>query len=146
MANTRTAGLQSWGMQEETSKAWGPNLRVSFVDNEVAEGNHAFNWNTHPAPHNEALMESYFFRARTEEGSTWSPNAPGGAACNRFLVFRGNRVRSNGGVLVAGTTENVLVEGTRVANSDVGIFVNVSTKGVVLVANDVPRVVYGDAK
>ena len=43
------------------------------MDNEVVEGNHAFNWNINPTPNTmlskEALSESYFFRARTEEGT-----------------------------------------------------------------------------
>lgn len=55
-------------------------------------------------------------------------------------------MRSNGGVLVGGTTENVLVEGTRVQDSSVGIYVNVSTKGVVLVDNGDAPVVHGNAQ
>ena len=37
---------------------------------------------------------------------------------NRFIVFRGNRVRSNGGVVVRGTSANVLVEANTIELSD----------------------------
>jgi hypothetical protein len=50
------------------------------------------------------------------------------------------KVRSNGGIVVRGTSANVLVEGSVIENSDVGIHVNYSTTqgGVVLRGNTEP--------
>jgi hypothetical protein len=61
-------------------------------------------------------------------------------AFNRFIVFRGNRVDSNGGILVRGTSANVLVEDSVIELSDVGVHVNYTTTqgGVVLRRNKEP--------
>ena len=43
---------------------------------------------------------------------------------NRFVVFRGNKVRSNGGIVIRGSSANVIVEASTIEHSDVGIHVN----------------------
>ena len=59
-------------------------------------------------------------------------------AFNRLIVFRGNVVDSNGGIVVRGTSANVLVEANVIANSDVGVHVNyTTTKGGIVVRNNV---------
>jgi hypothetical protein len=60
---------------------------------------------------------------------------------NRFIVFRGNRVESNGGIVVRGTSANVLVENSVIEMSDVGVYVNETTTkgGIVLVNNKQPE-------
>jgi hypothetical protein len=54
--------------------------------------------------------------------------------------MRGNIVRSNGGIVVRGTSANVLLDSNVVERSDVGIHVNLSTTqgGVVLINNTEP--------
>ena len=59
-------------------------------------------------------------------------------AFNRFIVFRGNTVESNGGIVVRGTSANVLVEQNTVLKSHVGIHVNYSTtQGGIVVEDNV---------
>ena len=41
---TRMGGLSAWGREDE-GLVWNPNLQVSFVDNEIVEGNHVWNYN-----------------------------------------------------------------------------------------------------
>jgi parallel beta-helix repeat protein len=77
-----------------------------------------------------------------EQGPPIDP-APGTGftgAFNRFIVFRGNKVASNGGLVVRGTSANVLLENNAVSNSAVGIHVNYSTTqgGIVLTGNVEP--------
>ena len=55
---------------------------------------------------------------------------------NSVTVFRGNRMRSNGGILVAGDSENVLVEHNSIAQSDLQICVTNTTRSILLVGND----------
>ena len=45
-------------------------------------------------------------------------------------MLRDNTVENNGGILVRGTSANVLVEGNTVQLSDVGVYVNTSTTQV----------------
>ncbi len=88
-------------------------------------------------------MEPWFFASLTnDQGPPIDPSPPGTftGALNRFITFRGNTVRNNGGIIVQGTSANVLVEGNAVADSDVGIYVNYTTTqgGVVLRNNTEP--------
>ena len=46
---------------------------------------------------------------------------------NRFITFRNNVVRSNGGVVIRGTSANTLVTGSNISNSHVGVHVNYTT-------------------
>ena len=39
---TRTGGLSAWAREDE-GKVWNPNLRMTFLDNEIVEGNHVWN-------------------------------------------------------------------------------------------------------
>lgn len=82
---------------------------------------------------------------RNDQGEPVDPTLPRDAdlALNRFIVFRGNQVRSNGGIVVRGTSANVLVEGSLIEKSHVGIYVNMSTTkgGIVLVNNTEPAAV-----
>jgi hypothetical protein len=77
------------------------------------------------------------------QGAPIDPGPPIDAniAMNRFIVFRDNVVKSNGGMVVRGTSANVLVEGSMIQQSDVGIHVNMTTTkgGIVLVNNTEPK-------
>ena len=39
---TRTGGRSAWAREDE-GKVWNPNLRMTFLDNEIVEGNHVWN-------------------------------------------------------------------------------------------------------
>ena len=142
----RTGGLTAWARVGTRSgnrtMGWGANLRNSFIDNEVTEGNHVWNYNTKPTsatdpaladyfPGGSKTIEPWFFGSLTNDQG--SPVDPGPAkwdnelALNRFIVFRGNKVRSNGGIVVRGTSANVLVEDSVVEMSAVGIHVSSAT-------------------
>ena len=59
------------------------------------------------------------------------------AVCGDATVLH-VKVKSNGGIVVRGTSANVLVEGSRIAQSDVGIYVNyTTTRGGVVLRNNV---------
>lgn len=68
------------------------------------------------------------------------------AGFNRFITFRGNTVRNNGGIVIRGTSANTLVTTSTIERSYVGIHVNYTTTymfgeeggGVVLVDNVEP--------
>eukprot|EP01052_Picozoa_sp_SAG31_P031893 SAG31_NODE_3431_length_4280_cov_4.502033_5_plen_100_part_00 len=68
------------------------------------------------------------------------------AGFNRFITFRGNTVRSNGGIVIRGTSANTLVTTSTIERSYVGIHVNYTTTnmfgeeggGVVVVDNEEP--------
>ena len=85
-------------------------------------------------------MEPWFFASLTNgQGPPIDPGPPGNfhGAFNRFITFRGNTVRNNGGIVVRGTSANVLVEGSTISDSDVGVYVNYSTTlGGVVVRNN----------
>ena len=162
---TRTGGLSAWAREDE-GRVWNPNLQVSFVDNTVVEGNHVWNYNlrwvppkprvppvpsdprsiTEYHPGGSKALEPWSFGSLTNEQGfpvDWAPNGSCTTdpcffgAMNRFIVFRGNRVRSNGGVVVRGTSANVLVELNTIELSDVGVYVNhTTTKGGVVVRNN----------
>eukprot|EP01050_Picozoa_sp_SAG11_P030006 SAG11_NODE_8688_length_987_cov_0.917793_1_plen_176_part_00 len=132
----------------------GANLRNSLIDNEAVEGNHVWNYQTSPNsaddpaiadyfPGGSKTIEPWFFGSLTNdqgEPVDPSPSRDADIAMNRFIVLRGNKVRSNGGVVVRGTSANVLVEGSMIEQSHVGIYVNKSTTkgGIVLVNNQEP--------
>jgi hypothetical protein len=137
----RTGGLIAWA-RNEVGSGWGANFRVQFADNVVEEGNHVFNYNTKPYsppyhPGGSKTVEPWFFASITNDQAQY-PGFKG--AFNRFIVFRGNEVKSNGGIDVKGTSANVLVEGSRIEQSDVGIHWNTTTTegGIVLVDNEEP--------
>ena len=156
---TRTGGLIcAWarvdGRNGNHTVSWGASFRNSCVDNEVTEGNHVWNYIAGPNhtsdskyfpyyPGGSKMIEPWFFGSLTNDQG--APNDPGpvfGAdlALNRFIVFRGNRVRSHGGFVVRGSSANILVASNRVENSRVGIHVNYTTTqgGIVLVQNELP--------
>tara|TARA_B110000208_G_C11750598_1_gene423310 strand:- start:186 stop:797 length:612 start_codon:yes stop_codon:yes gene_type:complete len=151
---TRTGGLSTWARGYSGKDA---NLRNQFIDNEVLEGNHVWNYATHPNPGEPGgpgqfpyfpggskTIEPWFFGSLTnEQGMPIDPSAADGftGGFNRFIVMRGNVVRSNGGIVVRGTSANVLLESNVIERSDVGIHVNYSTThgGVVLVNNTEPN-------
>ena len=68
------------------------------------------------------------------------------AGFNRFITFRGNKVRSNGGIVIRGTSANTLVTTSVIKDSHVGIHVNYTTTnmfgdeggGVVVIDNEEP--------
>ena len=148
---TRTGGLSAWARGYSGKDA---NLRNAFIDNVVAEGNHVWNYNTSPGPAEDPsvypyfpggskTVEPWFFASLTnEQGPPIDPGPSYGfeGAFNRFITFRGNRVDSNGGIVVRGTSANVLVEGSVIRQSDVGVHVNLTTTqgGIVLLHNVEP--------
>ena len=148
---TRTGGLSAWARGYSGKDA---NLRNSFIDNVVVEGNHVWNYNTSPGPAEDPsvypyfpggskTVEPWFFASLTnEQGPPIDPSPPGEfeGAFNRFITFRGNIVDSNGGIVVRGTSANVLVEGSVIRQSDVGVHVNKTTTqgGIVLRRNVEP--------
>ena len=64
---------------------------------------------------------------------------------NRFITFRGNKIASNGGIVIRGTSANTLVTGSAIQDSYVGIHVNYTTTnmfgkeggGIVVINNSV---------
>ena len=95
-------------------------------------------------PGGSKTIEPWFFGSLTnDQGEPVDPSPPVDAdlALNRFIVLRGNKVHSNGGIVVRGTSANVLVEGSMIEHSHVGIYVNKSTTkgGIVLVNNKEPK-------
>lgn len=145
----RTGGLSAWARGYSGKDA---NLRNSFIDNEVLEGNHVWNYNTHPNPGEDPSLypyfpggsktvEPWFFASLTnEQGPPIDPSPKGDfdGAFNRFITFRGNKVHSNGGIVVRGTSANVLVERNVIKDSAVGIHVNYSTtQGGIVIRNNV---------
>ena len=156
---SRTGGLTLWARIGATCGTrvcgWGANFRNSLIDNEAVEGNHVWNYNTKPTsatdpamadyfPGGSKTIEPWFFGSLTnDQGEPVDPSPPVDAdlALNRFIVLRGNKVHSNGGIVVRGTSANVLVEGSMIEHSHVGIYVNKSTTkgGIVLVNNKEPK-------
>eukprot|EP00941_MAST-03F_sp_MAST-3F-sp1_P003605 g3605.t1 len=155
----RMGGLLAWGRGQVVGKGWGPNFRNQFLDNEFVEGNHVYNYNTQePAgtgwPYHfggSKTPEPYSIGSMTnDQGLPTDPgnghNPPPGSpdrfdgALNRFIVFRGNHIKNNGGIVVRGTSANVLVQNNTIEASDVGIHVNTTTTkgGIVLVQNSLP--------
>ncbi len=53
-------------------------------------------------------------------------------------MIRDNVIQNNGGILVGGTSANVIVQGNTIQNSDVGIFVTyTSTQGGIMLLDNV---------
>jgi hypothetical protein len=165
----RTGGLIAWGRMGSFAPPhymWGPNLRNVFYDNVVKEGNHVYNYATtgdgspYHAGGSKTIEPWSFGSLSNDQGPPWETlpvnpeyrlkctnigNSSTGncfkGALNRFIVFRGNRVLSNGGIVVRGTSANVLVEGSVVELSDVGMHTNDTTTmgGIVMEGNVQPQ-------
>merc|ERR1712216_214750 len=110
-----------------------------------------YNYNTKPNSAQDPAQEAYFpggsktiepwsFGSLTNDQGLPVEAGPAGAfqdAFNRLIVLRGNSVDSNGGIVVRGTSANVLVESNTILESDVGIHVNyTTTKGGIVVRNN----------
>jgi hypothetical protein len=54
----RTGGLSAWARAAEGGM--GPNYRMTFVDNEVVEGNHVWNYATKPTSATDPNQYPYF--------------------------------------------------------------------------------------
>ena len=91
-------------------------------------------------PGGSKTIEPWWFGSLTNDQGPPVEAAPRDVftdAFNRLIVFRGNVVDSNGGIVVRGTSANVLVEANRIEQSDVGVHVNyTTTKGGVVVRNN----------
>jgi len=151
----RTGGLSAWARSTDPAHGWGANQRNQFLNNTVLEGNHVYNYATLPNSASDPSMEAYFpggsktiepwfFGSLTNDQGLpveARPTANFTNAFNRLIVFRQNRVLSNGGIVVRGTSANVLVEANTVRLSDVGIHVNYSTTqgGIIVVNNTEPE-------
>jgi hypothetical protein len=110
-------------------------MRNLFESNEFTEGNALWNWNT-------AQGASYNWG----HGFTFATGQGGGAggssghrfenlSMNMWLVYRKNRVASNGGMLITDDATAVVVEGNSVEESILGIHVDNTTEHVLLRAN-----------
>mmetsp|Transcript_25751 Transcript_25751/g.68847 ORF Transcript_25751/g.68847 Transcript_25751/m.68847 type:complete len:198 (+) Transcript_25751:713-1306(+) len=150
----RTGGLSAWARSVE-AHGWGTNHRNMLLDNRVVEGNHVYNYDTKPNsaqdpgaaayfPGGSKTIEPWWFGSLTNDQGEPVEHAASAAnftdAFNRLIVIKGNIIESNGGIIVRGTSANVLVEGNVIRQSDVGIHVNYTTTkgGVVLVNNEEP--------
>ena len=94
------------------------------------------------SPHNTSVPTTTR-AARIPQGIPVEPSAHAANftdAFNRLIVIKGNTIESNGGIVVRGTSANVLVEGNTILQSDVGIHVNTTTTkgGIVLRNNEEP--------
>ena len=116
----RTGGLMAWGRMGSYAPPhymWGPNFRNVFYDNIVKEGNHVYNYDTtnDPASYHAGgskTIEPWSFGSMSnDQGPPWEPVPANPAyrincslsigncfkgALNRFIVFRNNKVNSNG--------------------------------------------------
>ena len=145
--NERMAGMVSWGqwrqwspphiaLRGEMGCGANPNMRNVFERNDFVEGNAIVNYNT-------AEGASYNFGQGYTLASTSGGGAGGssgsryeGLSMNMLTVFRDNIIRSNGGILVADDSTDILVEGNTVLQSDLQICVTNSTRGVFLRGNN----------
>jgi len=151
----RTGGLMAWA-RSTNDDGFGTNVRNQFIDNHVVEGNHVFNYNTHPTVEEDSRYEAYFvggskiiepwfFGSLTNDQgppveARWEDSLayPFQDAFNRLIVFKNNVVDSNGGIEIRGTSANILVENNKIYASDVGIHVNyTTTKGGIVVKNNI---------
>merc|ERR1712232_1416177 len=106
------------------------------LDNVIEEGNHV--WNYADTDYDKGLPAHV---TRTYTGDRIEPwwfaslcFGPPDVSLSRFIVFRGNRIESNGGINIQGLSANLLVEDNTILDSDVGIHVNRSTvKGGIVV-------------
>ena len=112
-----------------------PNMFNVFERNEFVEGNTIVNYNT-------LQGASYNFGGGYLLASTSGGGAGGstggrfeGLSMNHFTLFRGNTIRSNGGILVADDSDNVLVEGNTIEQSDLQICVTNTTRAVLVIGN-----------
>jgi hypothetical protein len=150
----RTGGLIAWGREgNEKPHMWGPNLRNVFYDNVALEGNHVYNYNTisdcqYHAGGSKTIEPWSFGSLSNDQGVPWEPPSPYDpgpkgfkGALNRFIVLRGNLIKSNGGIVIRGTSANCLAEGNEIELSDVGVHYNESTTmgGIVLLRNVEPN-------
>ena len=130
---TRTGGvICGWARVDDrdgnTTVSWGASFKNICIDNEVVEGNHVWNYLAGPNltsdkqyfpyyPGGSKTIEPWFFGSLTnDQGGPEDPGRVFGAdlALNRFIVFRGNVVRSHGGIVVRGSSANVLLERNKV--------------------------------
>jgi len=114
-----------------------PNMRNLFESNEFTEGNALWNWNT-------AQGANYNWG----HGFTFATGQGGGAggssghrfedlSMNMWLVYRKNKVASNGGMLITDDATAVVVEGNSIGESTLGIHVDDTTENVLLRGNEV---------
>ena len=150
----RTGGLAAWARSIDPH-GWGTNQRNMLRDNTFVEGNHVYNYATKPNSADDPAASAYFpggsktlepwtigsltnDQGMPVEHSAKRANFTG--AFNRLIVIAGNVIENNGGIVVRGTSANVLVERNVIRQSDVGIHVNLTTTkgGVVVRANVEP--------
>ena len=112
-----------------------PNVFNVFERNTFAEGNAIVNYNT-PQGASDNFGAGYLLMATSGGGAGGSA---GGRfeelSMNSFIVFRGNTIRSNGGILVTDDAENVLVEANTIERSDLHICVTNTTRSVLVLGN-----------
>ena len=123
MSLVRAGGLLSWG--RAVSGQYTPNLQNQFIGNIVEEGNHVYNYNgSYVHPHGK-VVEPFSFGVLASD--QYDENLPFTFPLNRFIIFRGNRILNNGGLVVRGNTADVLAESTVVTNSSVGSVIGPDT-------------------
>ena len=139
----RGGGFLAWGQWRRNAGAVNINLMNQYIGNEITEGARAEHRSTVPLadkPWGDALQNSGAGFAVVDNGNT-SANIPI-REVDRLIVFRRNKIWSNGGFLVGPATD-VLVENSEVANTPSGSFAQAKTNfqvsslalGVLLVNN-----------
>ena len=89
-------------------------MHIELLRNTVTEGNHLFNYVANRLGSNGIGVEPYDLSLVSD---SYGGELPYHGPLTRFVVVRGNAVRSNGGLLVSGASADVVVEGNRIANS-----------------------------
>ena len=147
--NERMAGMVSWGQWRQWSPPHAtppltgemgcganPNMRNVFERNDFLEGNSVVNYNTVEGA-NYNFGQGYTLASTSGGGAGGSSGSRfEGLSMNMLTVFRDNVVRSNGGILVADDSTDILVEGNAVMESDLQICVTNSTRGVYVRGNN----------
>lgn len=80
-----------------------PNTQIQYLDNEIVEGNKVVRFNTYSSNMDIGPVPGYqkFYNGATFATSS-ADNSPPGLALNQFLVYRRNRIHSNGGFQIGG--------------------------------------------
>ena len=126
----RMEGLLSWG-RAAGGGVYCPNIRVQFLDNQVIEGNHVWNYNgSYPYPHPKTV-EPYSLGILGSDQDDAHTAFQG--ALNMLIVLKRNTIHNNGGIVVRGHTTNVVVENNPIMHSSVGVHVNHSHASFVCV-------------
>eukprot|EP00933_Yihiella_yeosuensis_P031758 TRINITY_DN25376_c0_g1_i1.p1 TRINITY_DN25376_c0_g1~~TRINITY_DN25376_c0_g1_i1.p1 ORF type:complete len:802 (-),score=122.38 TRINITY_DN25376_c0_g1_i1:24-2267(-) len=119
---SRMGGLLSWGRSNGDGKSFAPNLRIQFMDNEIEEGNHLFNYYGGYAYPHPKVVEPYSIGCLASDQDDEQTKYQG--AINHLVVIKRNSIHNNGGIQIRGHTTNVIAENNHIYNSSIGVHVN----------------------